>query len=224
MSPHHHASDELLLAYAAGGLDESLALLVATHLALCPRCRADVERIEVLGGAMIEDLPPATMSPDALNVVLEQLDHEGSDRGEDLARLQVREVHEESARVLPQPLRGYVGGRLDSLRWRKLGPGVRQVEVLPKRDGIATRLLRIAPNTAIPHHGHGGSEHTLVLSGTYVDETGQFKRGDMQSADDELMHRPVSGGDEDCICLIVADAPLRFTGLAGRILQSFVRF
>lgn len=221
MTPHHHASDELLLAYAAGGLDESLALLVATHLALCPHCRAEVERMEVLGGTIIEDLPPAPVASDALDVVLDRLDEEWEGPP---ARSRMEKIEDESARMLPQPLRDYLGGRLNTLKWRKLGPGVRQFQIIPRREGIATSLLRIAPNTAIPHHGHGGSEHTLVLAGSYMDETGQFRRGDVQSADDELTHRPVSGGEEECYCLIVADAPLRFTGLAGRILQPFLRF
>ena len=30
----HHVSDDLLLEYAAGGLDEGSSLLVATHVAL----------------------------------------------------------------------------------------------------------------------------------------------------------------------------------------------
>ena len=42
--------------YAAGSLSEPVALLIATHLALCPRCRHEVEEFEALGGALLEDL------------------------------------------------------------------------------------------------------------------------------------------------------------------------
>ena len=54
--PVHHPSEALLLDYAAGNQDEPVSLLVATHLALCPACRATVERFETVGGAMIEEL------------------------------------------------------------------------------------------------------------------------------------------------------------------------
>jgi putative transcriptional regulator len=32
----HHSNDALLLDYASGGASQSISLLVATHLALCP--------------------------------------------------------------------------------------------------------------------------------------------------------------------------------------------
>ena len=45
MKPHHHPHDELLMEYAAGALDESHSLLVATHLSFCPVCRENVRRM-----------------------------------------------------------------------------------------------------------------------------------------------------------------------------------
>ena len=45
--PNHHPDEALLLEYAGGGLTESIALVVATHLALCPICRRMVEEMGV---------------------------------------------------------------------------------------------------------------------------------------------------------------------------------
>ena len=39
MSIRHHLTDDLLLAYAAGSLNEGWSLAIATHLSLCPDCR-----------------------------------------------------------------------------------------------------------------------------------------------------------------------------------------
>lgn len=47
MTVRHHIGDDLLLSYAAGTLDEASSLLVATHLALCPHCRAQIGRAHV---------------------------------------------------------------------------------------------------------------------------------------------------------------------------------
>lgn len=39
MTIRFHISDDLLLSYASGNMDEASSLLVASHLALCPHCR-----------------------------------------------------------------------------------------------------------------------------------------------------------------------------------------
>ena len=40
MTIKFHVSNDILLSYSSGTLDEASSLLVATHLALCPHCRA----------------------------------------------------------------------------------------------------------------------------------------------------------------------------------------
>ena len=45
----------------------------------------------------------------------------------------------------------------------------------------------------------------------------------MSEADSHVDHRPVADEDEDCLCLIVTDAPLRLTGWLGRLLNPFIR-
>ena len=57
---HHHISDALLLEYASGSLEESWSLAVATHLALCPHCRARLRLMEAAGGALMEEAEPET--------------------------------------------------------------------------------------------------------------------------------------------------------------------
>ncbi len=52
MMPHHHPGEDLLWDYAKGGLAEPLAVVVATHMALCPLCRTEVSRLEGVAGAL----------------------------------------------------------------------------------------------------------------------------------------------------------------------------
>ena len=42
-------------------------------------------------------------------------------------------------------------------------------------------------------------------------------------ADDAVQHTPVADISEDCICLAVTDAPLRFKGLLPRLAQPFLK-
>jgi putative transcriptional regulator len=100
--------------------------------------------------------------------------------------------------------------------------GVKQA-ILPTSKGATARLLFIPAGAAMPDHGHQGTELTLVLKGAFQDADGYFARGDVEIADSGVQHIPVADIHEDCICLAVTDAPLRFTGFLPRIFQRFAR-
>jgi putative transcriptional regulator len=63
---------------------------------------------------------------------------------------------------------------------------------------------------------------TGVLRGAFEDESGAYHRGDLQEVDEEIAHQPLALPQEDCICLAITDAPLRFKSLAARIAQPFL--
>lgn len=216
----HHPNDGLLIAYAAGSLEEPLALLVATHLALCPDCRASVEGYEAIGGILLDDLEPEAVSDQALEQLFDQLDQVGGEpapTGDSKGRRRPARASD-----IPQPLRGYLGPDLESLSWRGLG-SVLETELLPGFAGYKTQLMRIKPGTAVPQHTHEGSEVTLVLQGGFSDASGHYERGDVAFADRSVTHQPVADPGGDCLCLAVTDAPLKLTGPIGRFLNPFLR-
>lgn len=230
-APMHHPGDELLVAYAAGSLGEAHSLALATHLALCPRCRHEVARLEALGGALLEEAAPAAVGDDLLARVLAGLDtpqappavgtrplpaNTDLSRAED-GRMALRPL-------LPQPLRGYVGGDLSSLTWRRVIRGVEEAQVPCGGTGAKVRMLRIKAGMAMPRHTHEGSELTLVLDGGFTDTIGHYLRGDFAETDPSVDHQPVADTDGECICLTVTDAPLRLTGALGRFLNPFIKF
>jgi putative transcriptional regulator len=221
MTVHHRPPEELLLDYAAGSLAEPLALLVATQITLDPESRHRVQELEQVGGALLDRMEPARMSDDALDAVL--------------ARLDAPEPEADAADApdagaqgpapgpgLPAPLRSYLGDSLREVRWRERGQSVAEAELLPDYPGYKTRLLRISAGARIPQHTHSGSEYTLVLQGSFSDDSGRYARGDVSVADPDVTHQPVAGRECDCICLAVTDAPLKMTGPLGRILNYFV--
>lgn len=219
MTIKHHPSDATLIAYGAGTLSEGLSLVVATHLSLCPDCRHTMGEIETLGGALLEDMPPAPLDEKLLSAVLDRLDETPPpEPARPLPPVP------DGALVLPEPLASRVGP-LAETQWRRLVPGIRHIDLLPQRRGEGTlRLLRIAPGTALPAHGHQGTELTLVLSGSFADETGRFGPGDVGELDDEGHHQPIADREVACICLIATEAPLRFQGFLPRLMQPFLRF
>ena len=217
MMPTHHPGDDLLIAYAAGSQEEPVSLVVATHLALCPRCRGEVARLEELGGTLLEEQPAEALGEDSLERILVRLDEPAPEAPQRPAELAAG-----PAPLVPRPLRDYLGGGLDQLDWTSFR-GLEKVELLSDRPGFRTRLMRIKSGTAMPTHSHEGNELTLVLAGGFSDEHGHFVRGDVAEADPSVDHQPVADPGEDCLCLAVTDAPLRLTGPFGRLLNPFLR-
>lgn len=219
MTIHHHIADDLLFAYAAGDLDESWSLVVATHLALCVECRAAVHQAEALGGVLMEDIAPVAVDSSAMDAVMARIS--AGEPGEmKVPPAKPVEVRRDETIVFPQPLRDYVGADLDDVAWRRLGRGAYHLPISAGTGSV--RLLRIPAGKPVPDHSHNGRELTLVLDGSFHDQHGEFQRGDVEDCDDTVQHQPIAGADRDCICLAVTEAPLRFKSLAARMVQPLI--
>lgn len=218
MTVEHHVGDDLLVAYAAGTLDEATSVLVATHLALCPACRHALDLAEALGGAMIE----AENVDETVDETAIEAASRGTPGGRGAPAHQSASQPPKGPFVLPRPIRDYAGGDAPSLRWRAVGGGIRQVPLTAREPATQARLLRIPAGKSVPYHGHRGFEATLVLTGSFYDREAWYRRGDVELADPSVVHAPTAGPEEDCIVLAVTDAPLRFQTLIPRLLQPFL--
>ncbi|MEO1578243.1 MAG: ChrR family anti-sigma-E factor [Pseudomonadota bacterium] len=209
----HHLTDEVLLAYSAGTLPEAFDLVVATHVSLCDECRARLDALDAVGGAVLEDCAQVAMSADSLSATLAMIADAPSEQAPHVAA---------KGAVFPAPLQEYVSGDLDAVKWRSVGGGVRQA-ILKTSNDASVRLLRIPGGAKMPDHGHRGMEMTLVLQGAFKDEDDRFARGDVEIANEDLHHTPVAEEGVDCICLAATDAPLKFNAFIPRIAQPFLR-
>ena len=211
MSITHHPDDSTLMSYAAGSLPAALAVVVAAHLSVCPRCREEVATMELLGGALLGDLPGAALQ-------LAEPEMPEIDRQIDRHRppAPVRTVG--SAEV-PAPLARLVGGDLDALRWRWVSPGswLRRV---PIPGAGQLHLFKCSPSVTLPEHGHEGSELTMVLRGTLSDSTGRYGPGDVCDLDESIEHAPMAGRD-GCICAVAQDRAVRFRSLIVRLARPW---
>ena len=214
--PHHHPNEERLVEYSAGGLHEPGSLVIATHLALCPECRAHVDQMEALGGALLSAIQPIAVSPGALEATLANLD--GGEPPPTVAPLP-----RVASSTIPSPLSDYVDADLASLNWSK-GIGGLSKHVLPMNNSpLHTFLLKMGAGRKLPTHTHRGYEMTLILEGAYTDHLGEFCPGDFVELDGSVTHQPVIAEGSDCICLAVTDAPVRFTEGWARLLNPFLR-
>lgn len=205
----HHIPDAMLASYAAGNLPHAFAVAVAAHISMCEHCRAALGAHQAVGGAVLEEMPAVSVSSGLKNDILAQLD----------APFSPEPVFERNG-IFPGPVVEEMK-RLEP-RWKTLGMGVRQ-DILSEDASGSVRLLYIPPGQAVPDHTHGGLEMTLVLQGSFSDETGRFGVGDIEIADEDLEHTPVADEGDPCICLAATDASLRFRALLPRLLQPLFR-
>lgn len=208
-APTHHIPDAMLAAYAAGSLAYPFALAVASHVSICDQCRASLQAHQSVGGAVLEAMPPIAVSQNMKPDLLARLDAP--------ARPPHRVTHQG---IYPAPVVKALNGGPPV--WKRLGGGVRQMILSENAQGSA-RLLYIPGGQAVPDHGHNGLELTLVLQGSFSDETGRYGVGDIEIADENLDHRPVADPGDACICLAATNAALRFHRLIPRLLQPFFR-
>lgn len=218
MSIRHHVADELLLAYASGSLEEGWRIAVATHLALCPACRRRLSLMEKTAGQLLEDISPEPDMTTSFDQLRQRIRAEAVPDPDAPAHARPQPASVAQP-VLPEPLRSYVGGDVETLKWKALGRGAYHIRIRTEDTTTMVRLLRIPAGRPVPEHGHGGRELTLVLSGSFVDGETVFARGDLEEADASIQHQPVATPGEDCICLAVTDAPLKFRSWLVRLVQ-----
>lgn len=221
---HHLPPHDMLVDYASGALPQPVAMAVATQAQLCDESRDRIAALEAVGGALLMDLAPESMSDGALDAVLDRLD----DRPE--AGRQAREAGaasdpstESLESLLPSDIRARIAHDASGISWQRKGSAVDSAEVSSDVDGYDVRLLRIKAGRAVPRHTHEGLEITLCLSGSYQDGGKRYAKGDFQVADSSVDHRPVADPGEDCIVLAVVERRIRLTGMLGKVVNPFVR-
>lgn len=205
----HHIPDAMLAAYASGSLPHAFSLIVASHISICDASRAALTAHQMAGGAVLDTMEGVAPSDTLKADIMARLDDPVPDTP----------VYERRD-VLPAPVVQAMANR--PIKWKRLGMGVRQDIIHAGPDG-SVRLLYIPGGQAVPDHGHNGMELTLVLQGSFSDETGQFGVGDVEIADEHLDHTPIADEGEACICLAATDAPLRFHEFMPRLLQPLFR-
>ena len=214
----HHLSEELLLDYSSGALSEAWSIAVAAHLSKCPRCRASHAKLEEIGGSLLTDSTPEELSDDIFSNVLDRLDEVGASEGNEIRK----SFGWASSYGIPSVVADYLAADTEELPWKSLGLGVSQVVLETKDKSATARLLKIPAGKKVPHHSHNGRELTVIFSGGFTDETGSYGPGDIQEIHGNIEHQPWVRDGEDCICLAVTEAPLKFSNVAVRLAQPLI--
>ena len=213
--------EELYGAYAAGVLDPALKLLLETQGCLRENLYKRLSQADMVAGALLERERPAPMSFGAIDRALEAIDVLERD-----GDTQIAEAVQEAGQALdelirlPEPLRDIALEAAGQEGWKFAGPGLRIMR-LPMESSAEAELLRIEPGFGAPMHSHKGSEYTLVVTGAFTDEIGNYKPGDISIAGPGVTHKPVADQGEVCFARAVREGDLEFKGLLG-MLQKVV--
>ena len=141
----------------------------------------------------------------------------------DLGRRDERQLRSDGD--VPAPLVRALGTSLDRVPWKWAGRGVWQHQIsLSHECSSSLRLIKVAARLSLPKHSHSGSELTLVLRGSFRDESGQYAAGDVADVSEEIEHAPIADAEQGCICLVATEGKLRFKSRIARFIQPLTGF
>ena len=215
MSLSHHLTDETLQDYASGALNVSMETLIACHMTLCPSCRQRANMADAIGGVSLAEQDAVAMNATASDIL-------ALDKSMPVADL-TPPPNQTLAAGIPRPLARLLPGPMHELPWKSFGPGMKQYNLgnQPRKEG-AFKLLSLDPGSRMSKHSHVHRELTFIVSGSYSDTMGQFKAGDIADLSADHHHSPYVDSEVPCISLIATDAPVKFDGLIGKLVQPFV--
>lgn len=217
----HHPSTELLLQYTTGTLVADFALAIAAHVDMCPQCRLlSLDMQNDLGTEIEQTHLDDNADNDDWSAMLDNILQQPSTPVIQPTALPpvIISINQRQF-TLPRALHRLAKNHG---KWLQLG-GIASAKI-PAGTGHHVSLLHIDKDTAVPQHTHRGLEITLVLSGKIVDEEGEYGVGDLLINSPEITHTPRTLANEDCLCLSVLSAPLKFKKGLTRLLNPFQQF
>lgn len=209
----NHPQDDLMAAYSAGSLPLSQALCISAHLEHCPDCAQKLQRLNRVGSQLMQDLKPAGVSEGLKQKLLDSLD--GLQDEAPKAALADTSV--------PRCLQQFIEKDYDSLNWKRVSADIHSAELCRDSNGARVELLKIKPGGSATRHTHTGDEYTVILEGSFSDESGLYHQGDFMVRDEKDHHTPVATQDRECICLAVTEGPIQFTGIVSRLFNPLIR-
>ena len=210
-----HPELDLLTEYTAGNLPLAQAACVSAHMNYCEQCQRTASQLQDLGAVMFDALQGESVGEAQLDAVLARLD--------DVPPLSYAKPETGAVGRTPAILQRLMSGDFSDLTWKKITKTL-SISYLKTGDpNYEFALYQIKAGGKIPEHTHRGTEMTLVLEGGFSDAEGSYDQGDFIFRQATDVHAPTALQSEDCICLAVLDAPLKFTNWKYRWMNPFVK-
>jgi putative transcriptional regulator len=220
-----HLSDAWYLDHASGSLSLGESVFMDAHVEISDQGAQKLSDYLALGARIFQD-SPADISQDRsahefafdADEIMRIADLQPGPDATPSASLPTSPAEQE---YLPDALRAFLQQNHQEIRWSYLGPKLRKCMLWKGADGTKLWMLKAEEGAEIPTHTHTGYELTLVLKGSFSDQSDKFERGHVQEADDDTHHEIIINPGEDCICLALTKAPLTFYNPIVRAFQLF---
>ena len=220
----HHPSEEFLNEYVEASLPVSMSAAVAMHIEMCSECAAKVATLtDQKAEACFEGIHSKhTEHADIADVVDFDIDSminaiTVNDAIEEVKATPKTTINiKGKSVVLPRAI-----SNMPTSSWSNIGKLSRSRIELDEGK-VRASLLNIEPGGSVPEHTHKGFELTLLLSGSFKDDMGEYVAGDFIVLDGEHTHQPVS--DDGCLCFTVSDDAQHFTQGINKLLNPIAQF
>ncbi|TMO68230.1 ChrR family anti-sigma-E factor [Pseudoalteromonas aurantia] len=206
----HHPTAEMLMQFSQGTLPESLSIAVSAHVEMCPCCAKQVAKNEALCGQELFS------DSDALDLDFDfsqMISNITEDKAVELVKQYEHELIEYhgSKAVVPRAI-----ATLPRSGFSHVGKLARARLDLGDGD-VRASLLQISPGGEIPNHTHTGFELTLLLEGSFEDESGSYVAGDFIWLDGRHTHTPKT--QDGCLCFTLVNSALHFNKGLSKLLN-----
>ena len=210
----HHPSHSMLVDFSAGNLGTAESICVSAHLHFCDQCRNELMRLDQVASQLMTEAEPQTIDEDLFDSVMSKIDA--------LPEAPTK-VETEEKSDFPHTVTKLINETESAPNWRRMSSSVDVARVQTGQNKFEVALHRICAGGKTPHHGHNGTEFTVVLKGSFSDEQAVYSEGDflLRGPGDE--HQPMGAQNGECICLSALAAPIKLSSPLGFLMKPWLR-
>jgi putative transcriptional regulator len=224
----HHPDDNLLTEYSSGSLANAVGVIVCAHLQTCPHCRKRVEQLNKLGAAILNQSVAEAVQPASFDQLMVRIRSQNSETSAGDKKSKSEHLHPVYANDpllihLPKVIAKLLP-RDGKLKWERVSGSLKTARLKTGQSQYEVAFQRISSGGKVVEHDHRGLELTMVLCGSFSDEDGVYNQGDFLVRNPGEVHRPTATQNQDCLCISVVEAPVKVTGLFGKLINPFLSF
>jgi putative transcriptional regulator len=203
-----HPTNQTLVGFAEGLIAPNESLLVSAHCDMCLQCATKVSACIDAYAEQTFNEQALSETDDALSNVLDAI------LSRPHASLKQKTNAKQSTLAiggkdfeLPASLQRLASDVGD---WSHLIGKLWQAPVSLGGKNLAN-FIYMEHGGGVPEHTHLGKELTLVINGSFEDESHRYETGDYLSFNHLDIHTPVSNSEGGCLVFSIIDQPLQFT-------------
>ena len=190
---NHHPSSEMLVEFSAGTLDTATSICVSAHLHFCKCCRDEVARLSEVGAQLMSEAPPEEIDEELFDKILAKIDQPET----------TFDVSHKTANPsgFPEPVNKLLNHAEKTPVWKRLSKSMEVAKLFTGQNKFEIALHKICAGGVTPKHDHRGLEYTVVLEGSFSDESSVYTQGDFIIRRPGDIHQPMGAKNGECICL-----------------------